>query len=406
MPKRLKPIIYGQKPTITADKFNVGNVMKAITADLEAAGAKDPQGMVVKTSEAMKLVAQVTGKDAKKWKSPYVMAGVAGNDLVLVVRDSENSKAEEAVTMVANYAALKEKLAKQSGTVVNLDPTDKIINKASGIMGKKYDTEVTTEVNVDLNEKGDTAPIVILAHGADTQDSNGKVYAKEFADKTPAEIVKFLVKDKKLSTKYAGTLYLDGCFTAAGSTPQNFAKMVYDALVKAGYKYLKVKGNLGTAATTPEGREAVTDAQEEKAAKDELEKIQAALEPSRKKKAKANEDLATVNKIAQVLKTKWDEVWVKSYQTKDDVDGFFKDPAVQALIPKITTIQAKVADARKALEDEKTVLRGLKTKLKYKGAKQKVEDMETTYKYDIIDLVGTFGPEKVRSAPWYKKIFG
>jgi predicted nucleic acid-binding Zn-ribbon protein len=167
-----------------------------------------------------------------------------------------------------------------------------------------------------------------------------------------------------------------------------------------------VKGNLGTAATTPEGREAVTDAQEEKAAKDELDKIQAALEPARKKKAKAKEDLATVDKIAKVLQTQWDAVWVKSYQTKNDVDGFFKDPTVQALIPKITTIQTKVTEAKKALEDEKNAIRGLKTNLKYKEARQKVEEMETTYKYDIIDLVGTFGPEKVRSSPWYKKIFG
>ncbi len=55
MATKLSPILYGEKKNIDFSKFNIGNVLKAITYDLEEFGEKGVQGVPVKTSDALKM---------------------------------------------------------------------------------------------------------------------------------------------------------------------------------------------------------------------------------------------------------------------------------------------------------------------------------------------------------------
>jgi len=329
-------VLYGASPKVQIGQFDSGKVVKAI-------GAKAGPGVPVKLDKAMKAVKDADADRAKgKALNGYVQVGVVGKDLILVVFGDKGY--EKKATLVSNWEKVLTN-AVLAGKVVNLDPNDPIIAKASQTLAKKHKTTATVAKDTALS-KADKEPIVIVAHGG-SAESRGKVYAKSFADKSPKELVTFLVKTKKLPKTYAGTIYLDGCFTAAGKTDKNYSKKVYDMLAKLGYKYLSVKGNLGAAVTKDDGSEAVLDAQEEKKAKDAIKKLQAA----------------------------WDKIWQDSYAATNDVNGFFADQKVQALLPKINK------------------------------AKAKIKEMEKTYKHDIIDLVGTFGPAQLRKHKWYTKLF-
>ena len=151
---------------------------------------------------------------------------------------------------------------------VSLDPKDKVIKPAStsiaterklgedgplkrtgetyGDKDKRHSGTVVEDKNLkkDAFAGVDQAPIVILAHGSPLgKVGSGKVRATEFGGKSPSAIVDYL--KKSVPVTYSGVVYLDGCYTAAGNTPLNFGKQVYDGMVKAGYFYLQIKGNLG-----------------------------------------------------------------------------------------------------------------------------------------------------------------
>lgn len=358
-------IIYGKKPEINLGKCKIKDIQAKIT---EVLGPMVP----IKIEKSKKILEQAK-KDRTKGKclNPLVKVGQVDKDLLLVITADKGY--EESSILVKKYDSLK-KAAEKAGTVINLDPDDNIINKASATQAKKHKTTAKTGDEVDLSKKGDTAPIVILAHGGSAV-SKGKVYAKNFAGKKPNELVKFLVKDKKLPKNFAGIIYLDGCFTAAGKTDMNFAKKVYDALVKLGYKYLQVKGNLGEAVTMADGTESVLDAQEQKKAHDDAKKAVAALKKADTKK-----------KLFQKI---WDNVWVEKYADDDDTDGFFADSMIKKILPDLVKFKKDVEKQVKEVTRLKKVLK----------------DMDKTYKYDIPDLIGTFGPEKLRKHKWYNKIF-
>ena len=105
MATKLSPIIYGEKKNIDFSKFNIGNVMKAITYDLEEFGDKGVQGLVVKSSDALRMTKYEAA--SKKHKDPYIMAGVVKNDLVLVVQDKSDSKFEAMSVLVKGDVASK-----------------------------------------------------------------------------------------------------------------------------------------------------------------------------------------------------------------------------------------------------------------------------------------------------------
>ena len=223
---------------------------------------------------------------------------------------------------------------------------------------------------MDLNKKGDKAPIIILAHGSPSKPVPGEVYAKEFADKKSNEIVDYLVKTKKLSKNYAGVIYLDGCYTAAGPKQgkdatelNNFAKKVYDGLVKEGYEYLQVKGNLGAAATKSDGTESVFDAQVEAELKKKIETEARAIE------AKIDQ----LQKVCAALEAKH----------KGNAETLKADVGIHLVSGKLEELEEERLDAYN----------------RWKTVRKDHPEMR------IDNLVGVFGPEKLKEEPWYKKLF-
>ncbi len=120
MATKLDPIIYGSRKNVDFKQYNEGNLVKAITYDLEEFGQRGVQGLTVKTSDAKRMINYE--KASRNHKDPYLMAGVCKKDLVLVVRDKDDAKFEAMTMLVKGYVDIKDKLAKQSASVTNIVP--------------------------------------------------------------------------------------------------------------------------------------------------------------------------------------------------------------------------------------------------------------------------------------------
>lgn len=364
---------------------NAGQQMNKITDWItEDAGP----GYVIKQKEATELLKEVQADiAAKKCSKPLLKLGTDSGHLVM--RIEGDNKYAKSVVIVKGF--VDEKAQRAKATVINAQKGDSTIDDSSKDMAKALGTKAKTLDSADLNAKGSKAPIIILAHGTPTSSLPGTVHATDFGKKKPDEIVDYLVKTKKLEKNYAGVIYLDGCYTAAGPKQgrdagelTNFAKKVYDGLVKEGYKYLQVKGNLGAAATLADGKESVIDAQ-----------VEAELEIRKKELAKQHKELSD-----------------KAADIKGRVDKLEKVAA--ALVAKhagnADTLKADIGI--KLVKEEVDKLEVMRSAAAKKAADVKKEfddlekDMEVGGKYDIIGLVGVFGPEKLASKPWYKKLFG
>lgn len=290
-----------------------------------------------------------------------------------------------------------------TGQVVNADKGDKVIDEATrdivnsrtfereqplrtldtdntrdeDFKEKKHKKDVLPD-EADFSVIGNDAPIVILAHGSDSwnRQGSGKIHATHFANKTPKQILEFIIK-AKLPKTYAGVIYLDGCYTAAGNTPKNFAHTLYKALVKLGYHYLQVKGNLGVAATQSDGSEMVTHAEEESRAK-QLEK---GIKKLGEKRISASKE-AKENSVA----------------------FSFKDSHLTALKNQIAKESNSVEKEKLEKELEEQTLIFKKELARLDGIvkeirapfDEKIKDMtDELERIKRLDFVGTFGPEKL-----------
>lgn len=224
--------------------------------------------------------------------------------------------------------------------------------------GKHKKEKVKGEDKVDFAEAGLKGPIVLLAHGSPMGNAKvpGKVHAKHFGNKKAGDIVNYLRKTLPLS--YSGVVYLDGCYTAAGGSPQNFMLSVYKGLVKKGYMYLQVKGNLGVAATVG-GKEVVTwpelEKQKENAKKavDQLsaarqkvlskyDKVFAQIDDAQKKigdMARADKRYSTKDYTEQ--ERKMDEK-LSAFRKKEEGKRD-KDPKIKELNDKIDQLNKEIA---------------------------------------------------------------
>jgi hypothetical protein len=154
-------------------------------------------------------------------------------------------------------------------------------------MEKKLGTAAVTRKDVGAALVGLKGDIVLLAHGDEDKTSSGQIYGKDFAGKSPSWIVNLLTKNpdpkKRLTPEYSGTVYIDGCFTAQGSAMKNYCQQVWDGLKAAGIKSVKVKGNLGAAATQADGTEKVNPTIEAEAAKKRIAGIKKVADDESKK---------------------------------------------------------------------------------------------------------------------------
>jgi hypothetical protein len=200
----------------------------------------------------------------------------------------------------------------------------------------------------------------------------GKVHAKNFGNKKAGEIVKYLQKTLPLS--YSGVVYLDGCYTAAGGTPQNFMHSVYKGLVQKGYMYLQVKGNLGVAATVA-GKEVVTWPE---------------LEKQKDKAKKAIEQL-------KVMRQKAMDKYAKTFTQIEEAQNKIGDAARKEgrySLKDYTEQERKMKEKLEAFRKQEEGRRDKDTKLK--EINDKIDELSKEIESCVIEeFVGTAGPEKL-----------
>lgn len=289
---------------------------------------------------------------------------------------SEMDAAEDAVGsddgMVVNLQPEKASAKKQT---INKAAKDIASSRSHGQDSPTYaamkdekrhkDAKVKGKEKIDFGDAGLKGPIVILAHGTPMGNFKvpGKVHATRFGSKSASDIVKYLAKTLPLT--YYGVVYLDGCYTAAGASPSNFLLKVYRGLVKKGYLYLQVKGNLGVAVTVG-GKEVVTLPELEKAKKElenEKDKVNAAIT---KVKVPYDKELSELTKKLPALIEK-----AKKEGNKD-----------------IKKLVASFTDKHKQKVDKDPKLKKLR---------EQREKIQTELKsMKIEEFVGTAGPEKRR----------
>ena len=288
-------------------------MLGAVTAEVTKVA-----GPMIAMSPAHKLLAELKKKKATNIK---LHLKVDSDQLVLLAEAAaEKKKLTVKQPLIKKFGDHESRI----GAVINLQPDDDVIAEASedllstaGYVQRDPGSRSTLK-NLD----GD---IMVEGHGKDSRGPEGtsQTYAVELGKHTPEQIVRVLVKAKKLPKSYAGVIYLDGCYTGAGATApkdapqqiQNFARQVYDLLVGLGYKKLQVRGNLGVSQTTGDGKAIARHAEEEPAleadeaqAKETKRQAEERLEKARKAEARAEKRRAEAQDALAKAQARADEI--------------------------------------------------------------------------------------------------
>lgn len=114
-----------------------------------------------------------------------------------------------------------------------------------------------TEVNAGVTPVGGNENLILVSHAS---MPHGAVLPN-FGGYNPTALANRLNVSGLLPNPYTGEIYIDGCNTARdepGHPNTSYISLFDIALRNLGYTQHRVKGNLGLAATQPDGREAIT----------------------------------------------------------------------------------------------------------------------------------------------------
>ncbi len=380
--------IKATNPNAVAN-FDAGKLTKSIGDDLIAYVGRPIQGLVVKAAEATSIVKKLKeDMVAGKCAQPWLRAGLSGKDMIFLVTDLKNAKYERSGVLVADYKGIREKQKKllAETLVANLDKGDRVIDKASADMRNALGAKGGGPSA--LGAIDGSAAIILLAHGDEDKTASGQIYGKDFAGRTPKELVAMLTANKdpkkRLSPTYSGTIYLDGCFTAQGGAMANYTKQVWELLKAAGIRNCKVKGNLGAAATLQSGDELVTTTEAQEAVDKLVAKFEKALgvkaEDFDKALAKKEKDLKAAEATLEKLNSARANIWKTTFQKSNDTAGFKDAPLVKKIDAEI---KAKVQPEIQQLSAD--IDTWTKAVIKLNGDVKKVPG------YQVKNLVGQFG---------------
>jgi hypothetical protein len=397
VPKKLSSVIYEidcDNPSKIAN-FDAGKLVTEIGDDLKKYCGRPVQGLVVKTSEASKIVAAaIKDLGAKKLVHAIVRAGISGDDLVFQVTDKSSSKYEKVTVLHAGYKQRRDEIKDQKGRVVNFDPKDATTKDATEKIEKALDTKAKKGTNQPYGKITGSGPLVIVAHGSVEKPVSGAtVYGKNFAKKSATELVKILTEnsdeDKRLSLEYSGTIYLDGCYTATPNEMGTYVGDVWKLLKGKGYSKLKVKGNIGAAGTTAKGSELVTTPEAEEAKEKLIAKFERTvghkLEVFDAEVEKLKKALATAEAKLKKLTDARAKIWVATFKATNDKDGFIAAPLVKQIDKEIvSTLQPAI----KKLKPEISSLE--------EAGKKLLIDIKKIPGYEVEDFVGQYGLEIYR----------
>lgn len=354
----LKSFIY---PTLGSNKAKnlseIGNIVSDLNTALEkylrGEGVKDPQGIRLpgmnEAAEAVKAFkAELKGsKDDLAVRAGlndkgHLALALAG----IVPRKGKPVKIDDEIVIRKDFATLVEEMKNEANAVVNLQKGNDTIDDAAAAQAKKFGTKAVTPDKADFGGIS-TGHVVLAAHGGRTEVS-GTIIGTKLGKKTATEIVALLTengdKKKNLSKDFSGTVWLSGCFTAAGGIAppgddydyESFARSVWELLKRKGYTKASVKGQPGTAYTDSAGEKTSIAPQAQKEA-DRLKKEIAQLDT----------DIEATTKALDLLE--------KAHKAKGT--RLSDDPKMAVLSKKI---EAMMADSnRLTAERQKTKIKGL-----------------------------------------------
>ncbi len=275
----LKTFIYpskgSNKPKNLSDVKNIAAELNtAIVAYCKDEGVLDLQGIKLPgLPEALTTISDYQKEIKGTSNELSVRAGIddKGNLAMTVSgilpRKGKPAKIDDTVVIRKDFASVVTESQNQANSVVNLQTGDKVIDKAAKAQAKKFGTTVEEPDDAEFGDLT-TGYVILAAHGS-RLEVNGTIIGTKLGKRTPQQIVDLLTsgdKKKRLSKDFSGTVWLSGCFTAAGGIAppgsdydyESFARSVWELLKKQGYKNASVKGQPGTAYTDSEGEKSST----------------------------------------------------------------------------------------------------------------------------------------------------
>lgn len=265
----LKSFIY---PTLGSNKAKnlseIGNIVSDLNTALEkycrGEGIGDPQGIRLPgMNEAAETVKSFKAELKGAKDDLAVRAGINDKGHLalalsgIVPRKGKPVKIDDEIVIRKDFATLIDEMKNEANAVVNLQKGNSAVDNAAAGQAKAAGTKATTPDTMQLRGIR-TGNVVLVAHGG-REEVSGTIIGTKLGKKTPAELVDLLTessdKDKVLHPDFAGTVWLFGCFTAAGGIAppgdkfdhESYARSVWEGLKRKGFAKAVVKGNPGTA---------------------------------------------------------------------------------------------------------------------------------------------------------------